>query len=268
VIEALASVDAAAGVAHRRWLELIADEPGNPLGIEVRVEGHIVATAATKAPDVQWMQHVHGVRPDDRDAVAALLDWYTDLGVRPRFELAPAEGFEALAAQLHTAGARQTTFIDLFVGEPTAPGERPHASHVKVRHLPPEPSDVFGSTLLAGHEVPVDAHPANGSAAARFPTLDGYRCYLAEDSVTGRPLGAALLTIGDGVGLLANASTLPPARQRGVQAALIARRIADAFDAGCDVIGSLALPWSSSARNLQRAGLAVACTKVDWVVTA
>ncbi len=264
--DAAERVDAAEGIAHRRWLELVATEAGNPLAVEVRVEGPVTATAAAAAADVQWMQHVHGARPADVDLVGDLLAWYRGLGLRPRFELAPAEGFDALSALLHGAGGRQTTFLDLFVGSPTAPGERPHASHVRVRRLPAEPSDAFGATLLAGHEVPVDAHPANAAAAARFPTLEGYSCYLAEDSVTNRPLGAALLSVVDGVGLLANASTLPPARQRGVQAALIARRIADAYDAGCDVVGSVALPWSSSARNLRRAGLAVGFTKVTWIV--
>ena len=51
-----------------------------------------------------------------------------------------------------------------------------------------------------------------------------------------------------------------------MQAALIARRVADAVDAGCEIVGGLALPWSSSQRNMRRAGLTVAYTKVEWTV--
>lgn len=256
-------VDGAVAHAHRCWLELL----GDPLGVQIRVDGAVVATAATGAPDVGWLHHVVGASPADGDLVAELLGWYRSMELRPRFELVPAEGFEALADVLHAGGARQTGFADLLVGEPTAAGERPHATRVRVRRLPVgTPSDELAATLLAGHEVPADAHPAHWAGAARFPTLDGYVCYVADDAATGESLGAALLTTVDGVGLLANASTLPAARGRGVQAALIARRVADAFEAGCDVVGALALPWSSSQRNLCRAGMQVACTKVDWVV--
>ena len=260
--DAARRVDAASALAHLRWLELL----GEPLGVHVRVDGHVVSTAATVTPEVQWTQHVAGATPEDVDLVEELLGWYRGLGVRPRFELAPAEGFEGLARVLHRGGACQTGFTDLLVGEPTGAGERPHAPHVRVRRLPAEPNDVLATTLLAGHEVPPDTHPGHWAAAARFPTLDGYACYLAEDATTGEPLGGALLTVGDGVGLLANASTVPAARERGVQAALIARRVADAFEAGCEIVGGLALPWSSSQRNMRRAGLRVACTKVEWVV--
>lgn len=259
-------VDLAVGVAHRRWLELLAAEPGNPLGVEVRVDGAVVATAATGAADVAWMQHVAGATPADVDVVAELLGWYRDLGLTPRFELAPHEGFDRLAAVLAGDAARHTGFTDLLAGTPHGAGERPHAPHVRVQRLTSEPHDGFARTLLAGHEVPPDAHAAHWSAAARFPTLDGYACYLAEDAASGDPLGAAILLCHDGVGLLANASTVPAARGRGVQAALIARRLADAFEAGCDVAGATALPWASSQRNLRRAGLVVACTKAVWAV--
>ena len=260
--DAARRVDAASALAHLRWLELL----GEPLGVHIRVHDHVVATAATAEPTLQWPQHVTGATPADVDLVEELLGWYRGLGVRPRFELAPAEGFDRLAAVLHAGGACQTRFADLLVGEPTGAGERPHAVHVRVKRLPAEPSPALATTLLGGHEVGDDAHPAHWDAASRFPTLDGYACYLAEDASSGAPLGAALLTVGDGVGLLANASTLPAARGRGVQAALIARRLADAFEVGCDVVGGLAEPWSSSQRNMRRAGLDVACTKVQWVV--
>ena len=260
--EAARRVDVASGLAHLRWLELL----GEPLGVHVRVHDDIVATAATETPSLQWTQHVAGATPDDGELVEELLGWYRGLGLRPRFELAPLDGFERLARVLQRGGACHTGFRDLLVGEPPGAGERPHAAHVRVRRLPAEPSDAFARTMLAGHEVPPDTHPGHWEAAARFPLLDGYACYLAEDAGSGELLGAALLTVGDGVGLLANASTVPAARERGVQAALIARRVADAVDAGCEIVGGLALPWSSSQRNMRRAGLTVACTKVEWTV--
>src|SRR5688572_23894731 len=106
---------------------------GDPLGVHVRVHDHVVATAATATPELQWVQHVTGATPDDVDLVEDLLGWYRGLGLRPRFEMAPTEGFDRLADVLHRGGACQTGFTDLLVGSPTAAGERPHAVHVRVR---------------------------------------------------------------------------------------------------------------------------------------
>ena len=68
----------------------------------------------------------------------------------------------------------------------------------------------------------------------------------------------------DDLAYLANASTLPELRNRGVQTALIAARIADARAAGCDTVCAGAAFGSQSQRNLQRAGLQVAYTKAVW----
>jgi GNAT superfamily N-acetyltransferase len=136
---------------------------------------------------------------------------------------------------------------------------------VRVERLPAgEPSEALGVTLLGGHEVPADAPAAHWSAAARFPTLATHECFLARDASTGEPLGAALLVAHDGVGYLANASTLPPARGRGVQTALIRARCERARERGCETVEVVCVPWSVSNRNLRRAGLSVVHTRVQW----
>ncbi|MBA2281428.1 MAG: hypothetical protein H0W25_09380, partial [Acidimicrobiia bacterium] len=120
------------------------------------------------------------------------------------------------------------------------------------------------TVLLGGHEVPADAPLASWLGPASWPTLPGYSCYLARDAATGAALGAGLLLVEDGVGYLANASTLPAARGRGVQTALIAARMARAVAQGSDVLAVLSLPWTSSNRNLKRAGFVPAYTKAVW----
>jgi ribosomal protein S18 acetylase RimI-like enzyme len=99
-------------------------------------------------------------------------------------------------------------------------------------------------------------------SVARWAALGAWRLYLAR--VDGEPAGAALLTLDEDIGYLANASTLPEYRGRGVQTALIARRIGDAAACGCDTVCSGAAFGSVSQRNLQRAGLHVAYTKAVW----
>ena len=260
-----ARIEACTTAFHTRWLELLRDQPGNPSGVEIRrfTDG-VVATRARQCPDVGWMQHVSGVSPADTAVVPEVAAWYHADLIRPRFEIAPSSGFESLAAALADIGARQTGFIDVLWCrvDPLAAAAR----DVNVRAVEPGGQDAqrFARVLLGGHEVPDSTPTDHWAAVARWPGEPGWSCYVAE--VDGEPVGAAALIVTDGIGYLANASTLPDGRGRGCQQALIQRRMQDAAVAGCKLFLTMASPDSVSHRNLERAGLGVAYTKVMWTV--
>jgi hypothetical protein len=90
----------------------------------------------------------------------------------------------------------------------------------------------------------------------------GAHLYLAE--LAGRPIAAAALYMHDGVALMGGASTIPSARGRGAQLALLERRLQDAFANGCDIAMMGALPGSISQRNAERHGFRIAYTRVKW----
>ena len=87
-------------------------------------------------------------------------------------------------------------------------------------------------------------------------------CYLAR--VDGELAGGATMAIRNGVAGLFGASTLPAFRTRGVQTALLHKRLARAAEAGCDLAVSLALPGSASQRNIVRQGFSVLYTRVKF----
>jgi len=58
--------------------------------------------------------------------------------------------------------------------------------------------------------------------------------------------------LNDGVALLVGASTVPAARRRGAQNALLSARLAFAHARGCDLAVMGALPGSASQRNAER----------------
>jgi GNAT superfamily N-acetyltransferase len=87
-------------------------------------------------------------------------------------------------------------------------------------------------------------------------------CYLAR--VDGKVAGGGTLATRDGVAGLFGASTLPAFRGRGVQTALLLGRLARAAAAGCDLAVSLALPGSTSQRNIVRQGFSVLYTRVKF----
>jgi len=83
----------------------------------------------------------------------------------------------------------------------------------------------------------------------------GFTCYLSR--IDGAVAGGASLRIFDGIAQLCGAATLPAYRRRGVQTALLARRLLDARRSGCDVAVITTQPGSKSQQNAQRHGFAL-----------
>jgi ribosomal protein S18 acetylase RimI-like enzyme len=226
-------------------------------GAKLRRFGAAVAAVDPTRPGLDFVNRVYGLWPEETDQVGEIAAFYREHAVRGWLELAPSGSFERLAAALTDVGAAQIGFHTILQGGAAAAAPR---RDVKVERQP-EP-EVFADVILRGHGVPDGARVRDRASVARWAEIEGWRLYLARRD--GAPAGAALLAIDDDVGYLANASTLPDHRRRGVQAALIAARIVDAQAAGCECVASQAEFGSASMRNLQRAGLSVAYTKAVW----
>lgn len=87
-------------------------------------------------------------------------------------------------------------------------------------------------------------------------------CFLAE--LDGQAVGAGGLSLGEGVALLAGASTVPEARRQGAQRALLQARLRFAAEQGCELVMMGAQPGSASQRNAERQGFRVAYTRIKW----
>ena len=70
--------------------------------------------------------------------------------------------------------------------------------------------------------------------------------------------------LGEGVALLAGASTVPAGRRQGAQTALVAARLHYAAAQGCTLATMGAHPGSQSQRNAERHGFRVAYTRTKW----
>jgi len=76
-------------------------------------------------------------------------------------------------------------------------------------------------------------------------------------------IAAAGGSIVEGVAMLSGDATLPEARGRGLQGALIRERLARAARAGCELAMCCVLPGSASHRNYERAGFRLAYMRVN-----
>ncbi len=90
----------------------------------------------------------------------------------------------------------------------------------------------------------------------------GTHCFLAEEA--GRPVAAGALNMGTDVALLAGASTIPAARGRGAQRALLEARLAFAAARGVDLAMIVTQPGSGSQRNAERQGFTPVYRRTKW----
>jgi GNAT superfamily N-acetyltransferase len=88
-----------------------------------------------------------------------------------------------------------------------------------------------------------------GRAGRIAPDAHTFLAYIDDDVV-----GCGAVQFVDGIAWLGGAATIPEFRQRGVQAALVAHRLALAAEAGCELAAVSALSNGPSARNIVRLG--------------
>jgi GNAT superfamily N-acetyltransferase len=195
---------------------------------------------------------------------------YAALGAPVQVELAHLAD-PAIGAVLTGRGYRLILFDNVLglvlLGEP----ERVTPPGVEVR---PSGEDEFESWLdivLDGFAhpdtqgVPVHdelAREVIAGAGRDFVAVGGIRYIALRDGVIA---GGARLRMAEGVAQLAGATTAPGHRRRGVQAALLSARLADAAAAGCDIAVVTTLPGSKSQQNVQRQGFDLLYTRATLV---
>jgi GNAT superfamily N-acetyltransferase len=135
-------------------------------------------------------------------------------------------------------------------------------SGLSVRAVGPEEYELWAQTAARGwseFEELSDFMLGLSRVSARRA---GAPSFLAE--LEGRPVATGALSICEGVALLAGASTVPEARRRGAQLALLDARLAYASERGCDLAMLCAQPGSGSQRNAERHGFRIAYTRIKW----
>jgi GNAT superfamily N-acetyltransferase len=144
--------------------------------------------------------------------------------------------------------------------------ERPAAEEqraVSVRVITQEEAQLWSNISARGwsHE-----HPELGDFLLDLGTIAAARedalCFLAEHD--GTPGAAGVLCIHNGVALFGGSATVPELRRRGLQTALLHKRMCYAFDHGCDLAMIVVQPGSDSQRNAERQGFRIAYTRTKW----
>lgn len=118
-----------------------------------------------------------------------------------------------------------------FIHPGTAAEPEQTPDGVTVRHCEPADAEVFGTTFAAAFGLPAFL----GSVAQGAVGRTGWHCFLAETE-GGEPVGTGALFVDGASGWLGFGGTLPQARGRGAQGALLRERVAHAMRLDCSLI--------------------------------
>jgi hypothetical protein len=136
----------------------------------------------------------------------------------------------------------------------------------RVERIGPERAEAFGHIVVHAFEWPEALAPFVTCLVGR----PGWHHYLAYEGDT--PIGTATLYAEGEMGWFGFAATVAEFRGRGAQTALIARRIADAGEAGCkhlivETAQQTPEKEAPSYRNIRRSGFEVAYLRPNYLYT-
>lgn len=188
---------------------------------------------------------------------------FNDTGVR-QYAVQPSPTIltDELHAALEARGLiRRDNWVKMLRGTEPVPEV---ATDLRVEQVGPEQAVRFAVTACGGLGAPETMAPWLAAGVGR----PGWRHYLAYDG--DRPVGTGALYLRDGVGWLGIGSTLPAARRRGAQSAIMARRIDDAVALGCTIIETetreeTADHSNPSYRNMVRTGFRLAYARPNYI---
>jgi GNAT superfamily N-acetyltransferase len=237
--------------------------PGSGAAIE-RIAGGFAVYCGANSPITQavGMGLSGAVSEEEFDR---LEKFYRNRGEPVRVETCPLAD-HSFIEQFGKRGYRVTEFSNVMVfpldaanGAQASPGPPAGMSIEKIGH---EQIDLWTLTVSQGFAEHFPVTQEILEVMKMFALGPSAECYLAR--IDGKVAGGATLAIRNGVAGLFGASTLPEFRARGVQTALLHTRLARAAEAGCDLAVSLALPGSTSQRNIVRQGFNVLYTRVKF----
>lgn len=232
--------------------------PGNPLGVTVLESHGLHGSIVASLPNLPWYNLISGLSEDNVQYLPALLEEYVSRGTLAQLTLWATHLTPLVGAALFDLGfkaQRHSSTLYAVAGRL----ETKSAAGITVSELSVGKAiETFNTLLNAGYSF---TNPNQQRLLNLENEVEGVRRYLG--FVDGSPAAAAALTVYDGIAHLAGASTIPTARGRGAQTALIRCRLNDAATSSQLVVVTTAM-GSQSQHNLERLGFRLAHVKTVW----
>lgn len=238
----------------------VAALPGNPFGVEMRHLGDGIAVKV-RHPLLRGKNRIYGFQAGDLNVLGELLAWYKADGLSYTVHVPPGAMNRELFQGLTDAGLWS-------LGSGTVPVLVPERSEltslpeITVRRSGPEEKELYLDLFQQSFAAWPEQEQEYRAFQWAEDSLPGGARYIAE--IAGHPVGMASFPVVDGIGYFGAAGVLPEYRGRGIQAALIQRRLRDALELGCSfVVGGGSL-GTTTFRNQERAGLRLIPSGSVW----
>lgn len=194
------------------------------------------------------------------DQLPAIEAWLAERKLDALFDVLPIVACRPVTAALAERGYQLVDWQPMLYRDLSLPIQEGDEA-VQVEEVRDEDAE-FRTTFLAGYEVPEGEREEAARAMDARWLAEGARKLVAR--VDGEVVAAATLVVFDHIARLANCATLPSARGRGAQTALIRARLRWAAEAKHDLAISDARQGGGSLRNLARAGFAICAQITQW----
>lgn len=197
------------------------------------------------------------------DVLETMESFFEERGAPVDHEVCPLAGING-AASLAKRGYEPIEFSNVLY-RPIGPGfnlSLRHIAEIQARPIVKGEEGIWAETAAKGWGELPEVADFIRDLAPMTTQREGSVSFLAE--MDGRTIAVGALFVSARVGLLAGACTIPEARRRGAQLALLDARLRHAAKGGCDLAMMCAAPGSASQRNAERHGFRVAYTRTKW----
>jgi GNAT superfamily N-acetyltransferase len=207
------------------------------------------------------------VGPVSDPELTTIEELFTKNGVDTNITLCPLADSSTLQV-LASRGYSVTHFLNSYVRVLTDEDlKEVEVKGITISRVSSERSQDFPNWLVAGFRDGGKAELLLETLGRTAVLRSDTTLYIATDAATGKVAGSACMALLEtrkgGVAHLYLDSTLPEYRGRGIQAALLRARLADARKAGFDLASVGARPGNGgSCKNIERAGFSLAYTKI------
>ncbi|WP_083205158.1 GNAT family N-acetyltransferase [Bacillus sp. FJAT-27264] len=239
----------------------IGERSGNPMGVEIQRFGTATAYYIQEMP---WalFNSVKGITDTEKDQLGEIADFYRARDRHFQIEIDPSESSPALLGTLASLGLYQHSFQSVLYGLPLAqPAQLP--VNIAVTEVVDEVLfDMYAEVHCLASGMSLDAKGHFISNNIGLLHREGWKLFLG--LWEGQAAAVAAMHIHEGIASCALAATLPAFRGRGLQSALLQRRLHEAYKAGCELVAGQAAYGSVSQNNMERAELQIAWTRALW----
>jgi MOSC domain-containing protein YiiM/GNAT superfamily N-acetyltransferase len=211
-------------------------------GFDVRIvdDGDLAMVASPELPSSKFNRVMgHGILPNLTDR---MLDFFREQGT---------VGW-IIAEGPPWAGAVAETQTVEFAAPPERVRDAALPPGFTIREIGPEDADRWAGTLVDASSIEATERAAWLASMPPLVGTAGWHHLVVEAS--GAIVAASALFTRRRIGRLLNTAVLPSARGRGIQRAMIARRVAIAAERGCTLVSANAVLGSVSAANLSAMG--------------